>query len=168
MPFTPFHFGPHACVSLPLYRHIDVPIFISANIAIDLEPLIVMIYNFDYPLHGYCHTLLIGSFVGFVFATAAFPLRHFIREGMSFIRLPYKPTYLKMLFSGILGAWLHILFDAVLYLDIRPFFPFQGNPLYGILTHKDMYVLCLVCYAPALLLFLYIVFSGKTAIENKS
>ncbi len=39
MPFTPFHFGPSAVIALPLNRYIDIPTFLLANIAVDIEPI---------------------------------------------------------------------------------------------------------------------------------
>jgi len=167
MPFTPLHFGPHACVSLPFYRYLDIPIFLGANVAIDIEPLVVMTFNLDYLLHGYCHTLLIGGLVGLLFATAAYPLRHLIGRAMSLLRLPYAPTYAKMAFSGVLGAWLHVLFDAPLYYDIRPFYPSQANPLYEVVSPGTVYSICAACFVPALLLYVYIAFIAKrTKVEN--
>jgi len=153
MPFTLFHFGPRACVSLPLYRHLDVPIFIGANVAVDVEPLLAMTFNLDYPLHGYCHTVLIGWLVGLLFATAAYSLRHLIGGVMSALHLPYVPTYGKMALSGIAGVWLHILCDAPLYYDIKPFYPLQTNPLFEALPARAVYGICAACFVPALLLY---------------
>jgi hypothetical protein len=161
MPFTPFHFGPHACVSLPFYRYLDIPIFIGANVAVDLEPLFVMTFNPDYPLHGYCHTLLIGGFVGLLFATAAYPFRHVIGKVMGLLRLPYVPTYAKMAISGVLGAWLHIFFDSLGHSDIRPFYPSQANPLYEILSHSAVKSIYTVCFVTALILYVYVAFIAK-------
>jgi hypothetical protein len=56
MPFTPYHFGPHPCVALPLNRYIDIAVFIGANIMIELEPILVLTFKPNYPLQGYCHT----------------------------------------------------------------------------------------------------------------
>lgn len=161
MPFTPFHFGPHGCVSLPLYRRLDIPIFLGANVAIDIEPFLVIACNLRYPLHGYCHTLLIGALVGFALATAAYPLRHLIGKGMNLLRLPYAPTFSKMAISGVLGAWLHVLFDAPLYTDIKPFFPLEANPLYGCLSANAVYLICAACFAPAIIIYGYIAFIVK-------
>ncbi|MCK5333900.1 MAG: hypothetical protein KAJ24_05270, partial [Candidatus Aenigmarchaeota archaeon] len=33
----------------------------------------------------------------------------------------------------------HILLDAPLYADIRPFYPFQSNPLYGLFSAGHIY-----------------------------
>jgi len=157
MPFTPFHFGPHTCVALPLQRYIDVPIFVGVNVAIDIEPLLVMVYGFDYPLHGYCHTLLCGSLVGILLGLIAFPFRKVIRKIMSLLRLPYSINLLKMAISGMLGAWMHILFDMPLYQDIKPFYPLAANPLYGTVSAKAVYGTCALLFLPALLIYLYMV-----------
>lgn len=52
MPFTPLHFGPHACVALPLRRRVDLPVFLLTNVVVDVEPLLVLTFNLNYPLHG--------------------------------------------------------------------------------------------------------------------
>ncbi|NJL31900.1 MAG: hypothetical protein HC898_09855 [Phycisphaerales bacterium] len=126
-----------------------------------MEPLLVLIYNLDYPLHGYCHTLLIGGLVGLLFATAAYPLRNLIGKSMKFLRLPYSPTYLKMAFSGVAGACLHILFDAILYLDIRPFYPFEASVIWYLVPwHCIRYMFRQFCASLADV-FLYCFYSKK-------
>ena len=161
MPFTPFHFGPHASVALPLHRYLDIPVFIGANVVIDFEPLLVMTFNLDYPLHGYCHTLLIGSLVGLVWAMSAYPLRHLFGKAMGFLRLPYAPTLAKMAVSGVLGVWLHVLFDAPIYYDIQPFYPIKANPFYGSLSIDSVYNICAACFVPALAIYIFQAFVRK-------
>ena len=75
MPFTPYHFGAHACASLPFRHQLDVPVFIAANVVIDLEPLLVLGLHLDYPVHGYAHTLLFGGAIGLGFGALAYPFR---------------------------------------------------------------------------------------------
>jgi len=161
MPFTPFHFGPHGCVALSLHRRLDVVVFVGANVAVDLEPLLAMVFRLDYPLHGYCHTFLVGAVVGAVFATALYPFRGLIGKGMALLRLPYAPACWKMLVSGVLGVWLHVLFDAVLYRDMRPFFPSSANPLYGLLSPRAVRLVCSVSFIPALLLYFWLAFAAR-------
>ena len=168
MPFTPVHFGPHACLGLPLQRSIDVPVFIASNIAVDIEPLLVIVYGLHYPLHGYCHTFLIGSFVGLLFGLLAFPFRKVIGKAMLFLLLPYAPTLGKMVLSGILGVWLHIFFDAPLYIDIKPFYPLSGNPFLDIVSMKVLYGACALLVVPALVIYLALVLPRKAGIEKAS
>jgi hypothetical protein len=162
MPFTPFHFGPHACVALPLQRYIDVPVFVAANIVVDIEPATVMVFRPDYPLHGYCHTLLVGGVIGLLWGAVAWPLRGRIAKMMAALRLAYSPGLLKMLLSGLLGVWLHVLFDAVLYPEMKPFWPLAMNPFLGLLDAGSMYLICTLCFIPALMMYNTMV-AGKGA-----
>ena len=154
MPFTPLHFGPSACVTLPLQKYIDLPVFVLVSVVIDLEPLAVMVFGLNYPFHGYCHTFLIGSFVGVAWAIVAYTGRDILRKTMNFFRLEYKTTFRKAVFSGVLGAWFHVLLDAPIYSDIRPFYPFTANPLYGIISRSAMCNICLISFVPATILYL--------------
>ena len=159
MPFTPFHFGPAACVALPARRWIDLPVFVLANVVVDIEPLAVTLFRPDYPYHGYAHTFVIGALVGVAWAVAAYPCRRFFKRPMAILCLPYDTSFAKILVSAIAGVWLHVLLDAPLYPDIRPFFPLQANPLYGVITRRAEYVLCAACFVPAVGLHLLIALS---------
>ncbi len=164
MPFTPFHFGPSCCIALPLNRYIDLPIFVFANVAIDIEPLIVMVFNLTYPLHGYAHTLLGATAIGILCGV----LGNYAKNPLSFImekklRLSYKNSFNKYVISGVLGTWLHVLLDSPLYTDIMPLYPFsRNNPLFGSIQSSAMYKYCALAYIPAVILYLLFV-----TIENK-
>lgn len=153
MPFTPFHFGPSSCVALPLKRYIDFPVFVFVNVIVDLEPLAVMLFGLNYPLHGYCHTFLIGSLVGILWAVVAYSGKGILQKLMRLLHLSYKANFTKMLFSAVLGIWFHILLDALIYPDIRPFYPLMVNPMYGIITGSAVYLICIISFIPALILY---------------
>ena len=143
MPFTPFHVGPHATVGFAFQKYIDVPVFVLSNIAIDLEPLAVILFKFEYPLHGYFHTFFFGGLVGLVglvWGLVACMIPKQITTLMNKFYLGYTPVPIKTVFSGILGVWFHILFDAPIYKDIRPFFPYEFNPFYGLVYLPNMYL----------------------------
>jgi membrane-bound metal-dependent hydrolase YbcI (DUF457 family) len=61
-----------------------------------------------------------------------------------------------MALSGILGAWLHILFDAPLYQDIKPFYPLSVNPFLDIVSMKAVYITSALFFLPALIIYLSI------------
>ncbi len=159
MPFTPFHFGPGSLVGLPLNRYLDFPVFILANVAVDIEPLAVMVFDLNYPVHGYFHTFLFGSLVGVTWAFLAWPFRGIFEKLMNLFRVEYSTDILKMLISGVLGVWLHVLFDAPLYTDIKPFFPLTDNPLYGIIGFPTVEIFCMICFLPAFLVYAYKAYS---------
>jgi len=165
MPFTPFHFGPHATVALPLRKYIDVPVFIGANIIVDVEPLLVMTFNLDYPLHGYCHTFLIGGLLGFTWGVVAHPFRGHIRKVMTLLRLPYSTSLWKMAVSGMLGVWLHVLFDAPIYYEMKPLYPLGWNPFLGTPETGTVYMVSALCFVPALVMY-YVMVVRREAIES--
>jgi membrane-bound metal-dependent hydrolase YbcI (DUF457 family) len=84
---------------------------------------------------------------------------------MSLLRLPYAPTLKKMLLSGLFGVWLHVLFDAPLYLDIKPFYPLSSNPFLGLVSIKVVYSTCALLIVPALGIYL---FSRRAKVEASS
>ncbi|HNQ34465.1 MAG TPA: hydrolase [bacterium] len=167
MPFTPFHFGPGACLALPLKERLDLPVFLLSNLAIDLEPLAVISFGLKYPLHGYAHTLLFGSLVGIGWAALAFAGRRHLRRLMNRLRLPYRPDFRIMAISALLGAWFHVLLDAPLYSDIRPFYPLTANPLHGKISGGAVYLVCLLAFIPAAVLYLQAA-GGKRAENDRA
>jgi membrane-bound metal-dependent hydrolase YbcI (DUF457 family) len=153
MPFTPYHFGPSACVALPLRKYIDVPVFVLVNVVIDFEPGIVLAFGLDYRAHGYCHTFLFGTIIGLVWALAAYAARNFLKRLMNFFALPYQTSLGKMILSGLLGIWFHILIDSFCWGDIRPFWPSDANPLNSLATLNTVRLLCAISFIPAIALY---------------
>mgnify|MGYP000844882347 FL=1 len=142
MPFTPFHFGPCAAITFLLKERIDLPIFILANIVIDIEPLAVMTLNLSYPLHGYAHCFLGATFIGALWGIVGFKGKTIIHRAMQWMGLNYRTTMKTAIISGIGGALSHIILDAPIYADIKPFYPLSSNPFYGMVSDIKMYLFC--------------------------
>lgn len=154
MPFTPFHFSVHACVAFPLLRKINFPIFILINVIVDMEPLLVILFNFDYPAHGYAHSFLGATVLGSLWGLIGYYFDNLSKTLMEWLKLNHYSGLKSCLISGITGGWLHVLFDAPLYTDIRPFFPVLNNPLYGLIEIPAMYILCTLLFVPAFILYI--------------
>ncbi len=160
MPFTHLHFGPSACISLPLKRYIDVPTFLLANVVVDVEVLVVIYtkyYETSGSLHPFIHTFLIGSAVAVLWAIIAFFCKGIFRRTMNFLRVEYKTSFLKILISSLLGVWFHILVDSFCHRDITPFYPAKINPFKGALTSTQVYSICLLSFLPAIIIYAVLV-----------
>jgi hypothetical protein len=155
MPFTPFHFGAHASIALPLNKKINGLVFILANVIIDIEPLLVIVFNFSYPLHGYAHTFIGASILGGIWGIAAYQFKIIFEKILKILKLPPIFSMKQYIISGISGAWLHVLFDAPLYTDIKPFYPIKINPLYGLISNTLMYKMCSLLFIPAVILYFW-------------
>ena len=154
MPFTPYHFGPAAIIGLPLKKFIDTPVFVLANVVVDFEPLAVMVFNLDYPLHGYFHTYLFGGLIGLVWGLAAYLLlRPIFRPVMKIFQLPYQPTLLTMMLSGLFGVWLHVFTDSFMYQEMNPFWPVKDNPFHAAVSYQTVFLICEISLIAAIVIY---------------
>lgn len=150
MPYTPYHFGPSGFLGLVCRKYIDLPVFLLANVVVDLEVL----YWGHWPVHRYVHTLLLGAAVGIIWGLVAYSLRNTFAKLMQIIRLPYKTSLLKMIVSGILGIWLHIVIDAPYNWDIHLFWPSKITPLHGLISKSNMQIVCIGFWAAAIVVYI--------------
>ena len=123
MPMTPLHLA----VALPVKKYISVIAFIIPNILIDTETVLIILFGMDnlgYALHGNMHTL--GG------ATVAAVVVFLIGRSLPWF------------YGAFLGAYSHILLDALVHTDVQPFMPFlEGNPLHlGI--HVEVSIICAI------------------------
>ncbi len=151
MPFTPYHLGPALAVGLILRRWLHAPTLIVASVALDVEPLLVIVLGLGTSLHGIAHTFLAAIVVG----TACGLMMRLLQSRLSAVfralsletegRLPNgsKPGIEAFVAAGVMGSMLHVLLDAPIYEDIQPFFPLVSNPLYLPASANMMYSVCL-------------------------
>jgi membrane-bound metal-dependent hydrolase YbcI (DUF457 family) len=174
MPITPYHFGPSGFIALAFRRWIDVPVFVLANVVVDIEVLVIRILHLGRPVHSYCHTFLIGAVVGVAWGLAAHPLRGVFKRLMDLIRIPYRTGLLKMLISGILGVWLHVLIDGVYHYDVRLFWPSKSISLWRTTQRRlgkeqiETLCLCFLLAAAVLYVFAVISFLREKKTQNRN
>ena len=170
MPYTPFHFGPSGFIALALRKWIDPAVFVLANVIVDIEVLVLMLLGTDWPRHRYCHTLLIGAAVGIVWGLTAYLLRNILKKIMKLFHIPYKAGLWRMLISGVLGAWFHVIVDSVYHWDVRMFWPSNAKPLYALLTREQVNIICTIFFIPAIILYILavIAFVKKNRAETKT
>ncbi len=159
MPYTPYHLGPSGFIGLTFRKWLDVPVFVLANVIVDLEVLIITQIGLTYPIHRFIHTLLIGSAAGIIWALAAWPLRNIFKRLMQILRIPYQASFLKMLVSGVLGVWLHVVIDSIYHWDVCLFWPSTVKPLYALVSKRQVEVICLVFLLAAVIPYVIAVLS---------
>ncbi|MBW6451553.1 MAG: hypothetical protein K0B02_02380 [DPANN group archaeon] len=155
MPFTPFHIGYALLIGLILLKNLDIFVFFIASVIIDIEPFMVLVMGLDYPLHGFFHSFLGGSIV----AVFLIFLMSVLLKKYSFFNFVNSENYIisskKVWFASFFGIYLHIFFDSILYLDIKPFSPLSYNPFYGVVSMSNIYLVCTISLILGLCLFLY-------------
>jgi len=157
MPFTLYHFGPSGFVGLVFKKWIDIPVFVLANVVVDFEVLVIALLGLGWSPHRYCHTLLMGTAVGVIWAVAAYPLRHFFKQLMQVFRVPYRTSFWKMLVSGVLGVWFHVLIDAIYHWDVCLLWPSRARPLWHLVSEGQVKTICLAFFLAAVILYIFTV-----------
>ena len=157
MPFTPYHFGPSGFIGLVFRKWIDIPVFVLANVIVDVEVLVVGFMGLGWPIHRYCHTLLIGAAVGALWGIAAYRLRHLFRGVMNLLDIPYQTSLRKMVISGVLGVWLHVLIDGAYHFDVKMFWPSKSMWLWRVVHRRigegQIKLICLVLFVAACIVY---------------
>ncbi|MFC1663940.1 DUF4184 family protein [Patescibacteria group bacterium] len=170
MPLTHFHLGPGLFFGVLASRYLNLFAFLAGNVLLDIEPALVILYNFKYPYlsyphHGILHSFLSGIFIALLIALVLknyqgksqkefTTIARSKKEAFLSLLLP-KSSFLKLFFSGLLGHWTHIIFDSFMHYDVFPFWPSHFNPLLNLISVSQNYFLCSVLgIAGLVLLFL--------------
>lgn len=141
MPFTPFHLGPGAAFKAIGGRHFSFMVFGGAQVLMDIEPLVGMLRG-SAILHGYTHTLAGALVIGVVAALLGKPIS---TQVLVVLRIPHQPLTWPAAFSGaLLGTFSHVVFDALMHADMRPWWPFSdGNALLHAMALDRLHVVCI-------------------------
>ena len=152
MPFTPFHLGPALLLALLCYRWFDLPTVLAASVAVDARAALVYFGLLDPPLHGPLHTFLGATAVALSLAGTWYLVRPRFVPVLSAFRLRRTRSFAAVLAAAIVGVWLHVLLDATLYADVRPFAPASdANPFLWPLGAATPTVVYLGCVAAGVL-----------------
>jgi len=155
MPFTPFHIGPALFFGLLLFSLLDLPTFLLASVIVDIRAIFVYFGIIHGPLHGPLHTFLGGTIIAVLLATAMFLIKDYTKKITKLFKLQQNSSFKKTLITSLLGVYLHIFLDSPLYLDIKPFYPLDINPLYGIVSSPAIYLFCVFSFILASLIYIY-------------
>jgi membrane-bound metal-dependent hydrolase YbcI (DUF457 family) len=165
MPATPYHFGPAGLLGYIFRRWIDLPVFVLANIIVDIEVLLVNFMHLGRPYHRLSHSFLIGTIVGASWGFVAYLGLPILNWVMKKIMIPYQTNAFKMIISGILGVWLHVLIDGICHYDVIPFWPIQKNYLWQLLSRNQVKWICTICLA--VFVIMYVISLKKQMTKSK-
>lgn len=155
MPFTPYHLGPSSWIGLVFFRVFDFSTLLISSVIVDIEPLCVLVFNLNYPLHGFFHSFLGGSVAAILTSIILYLLKGEIKKIMAIFKLAQDSSFKKILWTSFFGIYFHILLDSPLYRDIRPFYPMRNNPLYGLFSSQQIYFFCSLSFLLGILLYLF-------------
>ena len=120
MPFTPLHLGLGVSCKAIGHRKISFLIFAGTQVLIDLEPLLGMIYGWQY-LHFYTHNLIGALLIGGLATLLGKPISEWV---LKLFHYPaWQISWKVAALSAFVGSFSHIFLDALMHSDMYPFFP---------------------------------------------
>ena len=173
MPLTPFHLGPGLFVGLLLLSYIDLPTFLAASVVVDVEPILVLALDLDYPLHGFFHSFLGGTLVALVLAAVMSKVRGSVSPLMSFFKLEREASFRSIMLASLSGVYIHIFLDPKMHRDIWPLCPLSFNPFLsqGSLPGLWVYMLCVWCFIGAAVIYvlrLFLVWREQSQLKGRT
>lgn len=154
MPLTPFHLGPGVLFKALGGSHVSLTVFALAQVAMDLEVVVRAGLGSSH-LHGFTNTIAGATVVLLVTVPVGKPLCERLLRWWNRNVSPGQARWLQVSTcipsaaawaGGVLGVYSHLILDAMMHADARPWTPFaEGNPLVGYLSVAQLYLACLLC-----------------------
>ena len=140
MPFTPIHLGPGLAFKALGGRYVSFMVFSGTQVLMDIEPLLGILQ--DKPvLHGVSHTLAGAVAIGMLAGAIGKPVSSTVLRRLN---IPHAPlTWMASFAGALLGSFSHIILDAVMHADMRPWWPFRtDNPLLYLMGIDRLHLAC--------------------------
>ncbi|NIR87405.1 hypothetical protein GWO13_07505 [Candidatus Bathyarchaeota archaeon] len=81
-------------------------------------------------------------------------MRKHLEIPLRFLKLDQKRSFPRIFAGALIGVYSHILLDAPLYTDIKPFWPLDLNPLYSETMPRGlMYGICGTSFIVAFVIY---------------
>ncbi len=155
MPFTPFHWGPALLIGMLLEKRINIPAIMIGSVIIDVW-VTFLFFTGRYPHHGLLHTYLGASIAAVVVIISLLIARKRLKkitDGFLLQQQNYSLTSIAL--GAIIGTWSHVFLDSLLYPEMIPFWPFDGNPMLDLVPGSFVYIFAATCFLPGVGIYLY-------------
>lgn len=167
MPFTPLHMGTSLLIKGFFQGFFSIMVFGWTQIIIDIQPLVVLITGKGL-LHGFSHTFIGASIIAIIAALTGKYLSELIlnRIHYSNIKKPIIITWKICFYSAFIGAFSHVFLDAIMHVDVEPFYPFtKENYFLGLLSIQNLHKYCIYSGLIGSILYFIIKFYFKIDIK---
>ena len=155
MPFTAFHLGPALLIGVILFPLFDLAAILICSVIVDLEPIYVLLFAQELPLHGFFHTFIGGTIVGIIVSFILWIARGLVQEILMVFKVEQKSSFVRILYTSLFSVNFHIFLDSIFHADMQPFYPLIINPFYGLISQGIINQLCTVCMILGLTIYVH-------------
>jgi membrane-bound metal-dependent hydrolase YbcI (DUF457 family) len=136
--------GPGILIKSLLQGSFSLMVFGWAQILMDLQPLFVIITG-EGQLHGLSHTFVGATAIALFSALTGKYLSEFMLLSMGFSYKYNRISWVVALVSAFIGAYSHVILDAIMHADVQPFFPFlMKNGLLEFISIEALHNYCML------------------------
>lgn len=132
---------------------VDLSTIMIAGVILDIEVIVVLVFNLSQPLHGFFHTYFGATLVAITLSIVLWPLRKFLNDIVILLGIHQESNYRMILFGSLIGTESHVFLDSFLYLEMNPFYPLLGNPFLDLIPSVMIYDLCIITGILGLVLY---------------
>jgi len=125
-----------------------------SSIIIDRVPYILGILNISGPSREFRHSFLGATIISIILAILIYPFMGLINMVTKYIKLSQKSPLGVIFISCLLGTYLHVVMDSMVYDYLKPFLPFAWNPFYGIASKESLEMFCRLSFILGGLLYI--------------
>ena len=144
MPLTPLHWSV-LLLGLLAFETVYLPALLVSSVLMDVEPAYYLFIapNADGQLHGFFHTVLGATLMALAVAGLLARMRKPIDRIAGSLGLGQPKIGTAGIFaSSVVAAWSHIILDATMHADMKPFWPvLDANPLLGAVPIGTTYLI---------------------------
>ena len=153
MPVTPLHLGPGILIKAFTGSQLSLTLFAFAQVAMDLEVLLRFAVG-SVRLHGFTNTIAGATVVLLITVPLGKPLcewalrwwnRQLSPSQARWLGVAERISWRAAWIGGVFGVYSHLILDAVMHVDAKPWMPFSNvNSLVDLLSIDRLNLLCLV------------------------
>lgn len=152
MPITPLHVGPGLVLKTLGGERVSLTIFVLAQVTMDIEVVARAAAGAE-RWHGLTNSVMGATVVLLLTVAYGTPVcewalrwwnRNLSPAQEKWLALPTNISWPSAWTGGVLGVYSHLILDAIMHADARPWAPFsEANPLAGSLSIAQLDLLCL-------------------------
>jgi len=139
MPATPLHIGIPGLLSLYRPKRVDIVSGVLGSVLIDVDFFLFLLVGAA--LHGYCHTLVGATLISVFLIIIIQSTQKYVIRIKKWFGWEQESSIRSVSFGAFLGAYSHVILDALIYEDVKPCYPRDGNPLYLENGHDTVFML---------------------------